>query len=139
MVSLETGLISMLTDTAELQLAMDMGVSESLFEDPQNRAVFTLIREYWERDGIAPTREVLLHEFSSQDLSPREESTFWLVEALQKRYASNAAQDLMRSAARITNDDPHEALRILHTGSAEMMQAAGCGPESLLSGLVDAG
>lgn len=111
----EQGLISKLTNLDSLQAIWDLGLREEVFEDPMHRATFKIAIDYWHTNGmkLAPTEAVLLHEFSSLNLAPVEESTRWLVEQLQKRFSANQTQQILLEAGERAVSDPQAALDIM--------------------------
>lgn len=114
--------LSRLLDSQVMAECWDLGLREEVFEDPQNRSIFQFIQEYWldEQMDRTPTLEIIQHEFPGwEPIDDQEESVKWLVGALKKRLAANKAQEVMRSAAQVSVDDPNEALNILFDGSWE--------------------
>ena len=114
-----------LTKVLELDVmkeCWDSGLRAEVFEDPLNREVFTFFESYWLENGMSlvPTAQAVQYEFPGwHPVDHVEESTTWLVKSLKKRLAANRAQEVMRSAAQISSDDPLKALEVLFDGSWE--------------------
>ena len=114
--------LSRLLEPNVMAESWDLGLREEAFEDPQNHSIFLFIQDYWlgEHMEKTPTVDIIQHEFPGwvpQD--NEEESVAWLVGALKKRLAANKAQEIMRSAAQVSVEDPVEALGILFDGAWE--------------------
>ena len=116
MIELEQKLLSRLVDPAEITLMWDMGIRPEVLEQPLNQAVFSFSLEYWLENEMkmAPTLAVLEHEFPGVQIEQDvEESTIWLVERLQQRYASSELQEMLRDAAITSDEDPFGTLKKL--------------------------
>lgn len=119
---LELLILSKLFEEGVLAQCWDQGLRVEVFEDPLNREVFTFIQDYWLGEGmsIVPTPASVKYEFPGWDPTDKvDESTAWLVKSLKKRLASNRAQEVMRSAAQVSSEDPLQALDLLFEGSWE--------------------
>jgi replicative DNA helicase len=98
----------------------EMGLRPEVFEEPINQAVFVFIIEYWytEQMQMVPTREILEYEFPGITLQDTvEESITYLVEVLQRRYATNKLQEMIRDAASTTVEDPQGTLKGLFSNA----------------------
>lgn len=125
MSNIESAMLSKLVDGRELAAAWEMGLSLEVFEDPMSRGVYDFAVRYWLDNQMraAPTATVLEHEFPGFRVpGPAQESTSWLVEALNRRWAANRVQRLIRDAATLL-EDPEAALRLMWSGAYEASQA----------------
>lgn len=116
----ERKILSCLTDSAEMTRVWEMGLRPEVFEEPINQAVFVFIIEYWytEQMQMVPTREILEYEFPGMTLQDTvEESITYLVEVLQRRYATNKLQEMIRDAASTTVEDPQGTLKGLFSNA----------------------
>lgn len=109
----ETELLAHMTTTEGMAVVAEEGLGPEVFETPLNRYAFTFALEYWGRYQKAPTREVFvterpglkLPEVDPEDDDPKY-ATGWLVKQLQKRYATNQVQEMVRAAASTCVADP---------------------------------
>jgi replicative DNA helicase len=116
----ERKILSHLTDSVEMTRVWEMGLRPEVFEEPINQAVFVFILEYWytEQMQMVPTREILEYEFPGITLQDTvEESITYLVEVLQRRYATNKLQEMIREAASTTVEDPQGTLKGLFSNA----------------------
>jgi replicative DNA helicase len=116
----ERKILSHLTDSAEMTRVWEMGLRPEVFEEPINQAVFVFIMDYWytEQMQMVPTREILEYEFPGITLQDTvEESITYLVEVLQRRYATNKLQEMIREAASTTVEDPQGTLKGLFSNA----------------------
>jgi len=116
----ERKILSHLTDSAEMTRVWEMGLRPEVFEEPINQAVFVFIMDYWytEQMQMVPTREILEYEFPGITLQDTvEESITYLVEVLQRRYATNKLQEMIRDAASTTVEDPQGTLKGLFSNA----------------------
>jgi len=101
---LERRLLAKLLVAEEISRVYDMGLPVEAFEDVVCRAAYDWIIDYWRNSNmsLAPTWVVMEHEFPTLNLtlmrSDEEESTEWLVGALQQRYLINQTQRIMLEA-----------------------------------------
>lgn len=112
----ERKLLSCLTTSEEMTRVWEIGLRPEVFEEPINEAVFAFILDYWYTEQMqkVPTRDILEYEFPGVTLYPTvEESVNYLVEVLQKRYATNKLQEMIRSAAVTSEEDPKGTLKSL--------------------------
>lgn len=119
---LEGLILSRLLNPEVMAESWDLGLREEVFEDPQNRSIFDFIQGYWldEQMERTPTLEIVQHEYPGwEPASDEDESIPWLVGALKKRLAANRAQEIMRSAAQVSTEDPRESLDLLFDGAWE--------------------
>lgn len=119
---LEGLILSRLLNPEVMAESWDLGLREEVFEDPQNRSIFDFIQGYWldEQMERTPTLEIVQHEYPGwEPVSDEDESIPWLVGALKKRLAANRAQEIMRSAAQVSTEDPRESLDLLFDGAWE--------------------
>lgn len=94
----------------------ELGLRPEVFEQPINQAIFNFSVEYWHTNDMSmvPTKVVLEHEFPGTALDDVvEESVIWLVEALQRRYATNQLQEMIHDAAVTSVEDPSGTLKAL--------------------------
>ena len=113
---LEQKILAQMSNAQEVSRIWEMGLRSEVFEEPLNQAVFNFIIDYWQTNEmrLAPTRDVLVYEFPGVHIAEEvEESTIWLVEALQRRFATNKLQSILRSAAVTSAEDPMGTLRKL--------------------------
>jgi AAA domain len=102
-----------MTTTEGMAVVAEEGLGPEVFETPLNRYAFTFALEYWGRYQKAPTREVFvterpglkLPEVDPEDDDPKY-ATGWLVKQLQKRYATNQVQEMVRAAVSTCVADP---------------------------------
>lgn len=125
---LELRLLSLMTTQEGISRVWDMGLRGEVFDDPINRAVFDFMVDYWMAGGMSrpPTRVVMESEYPQVPLPAAEaieESADWLVSWLQKRYAGAEVQELLRSAARTSKDDPRGTLDRIWQGAYEAVRA----------------
>lgn len=116
----ERKILSCLTNSAEMTRVWEMGLRPEVFEEPINQAVFVFIIEYWytEQMQMVPTRDILEYEFPGMTLQDTvEESITYLVEVLQRRYATNKLQEMIRDAASTTVEDPQGTLKGLFSNA----------------------
>ncbi|ACH62156.1 DnaB-like dsDNA helicase [Mycobacterium phage Myrna] len=110
MSDLESKMIGkMIGDHKVIDRLWGMGLRETVFEDPINRVIFEWIVDYWQKASmqLAPTWVVMETEFPGQRFEHDvEESTEWLVSALQRRYTLNQAQEILLSAGKTLHEDP---------------------------------
>jgi replicative DNA helicase len=106
---IEHKILSKMLYPKEIQKAFEMGLRAPAFEDPTCRGAYDWMVEYWENNTMtmAPTDVIMETEFPTLKLDDKvEESTEWLIEALQQRYLTNQVQDAIRGAAKTLNADP---------------------------------
>jgi replicative DNA helicase len=102
-----------LVDPLNIKKMWDAGVRGEHYVDPLNRAVFDFSIQYWleSKMKVAPTEEVLCHEFPAFEFDEAKETAQWISRKLKERYISNQLQDSLRDAARLTGDgEPEKAL-----------------------------
>ncbi|MDV3134996.1 AAA family ATPase [Mycobacterium sp. 29Ha] len=116
---IEIKTLSLLADDPDaMAKAWDMGLRPAAFVNPPNEAIYACAVKYWESSGRtkAPTRFALAAEFSGLklvDSGSVEEDLNWLVDALRRRLAWNAAQKLLLDHATVAAEDPLGSLRRL--------------------------
>jgi len=115
---LERKLLSKLTDPEAMTEAWAAGVRAEHFEEPLYQAIWNWTVDYWNqfRRESVPTSWALTEEFAGY--SPLEavgEETIYLCELMQRRFATNRVQDLVRRAAATAATDP--------LGTAKMLEA----------------
>ena len=111
-----------------LTTVADAGLTATVFEDPLYNNTFTFIREYWNENGrtAPPTELVVQSEFPGIRLDADvEETADWLAGALQKRYRTNALQDMITAAATTSVEDPGGTLRRLWDEAGKAVQHGG--------------
>lgn len=100
-------LLSLMMTADGMATVVEASVAPDLFVDPIDRVLFEWMRDYHAQSAKAPTRDAVDHEFPGRGLPDSvEESTGWLIGALQDQHALNHAQDLLRDVAKTVNDDP---------------------------------
>lgn len=112
----ERKLLSCLNTSEQMTRVWELGLRSEVFEEPINEAIFAFILDYWYTEQMqkVPTREILEYEFPGVTLhSTVEESPNYLVETLQKRYATNKLQEMIRTAASTSEEDPKTTLKSL--------------------------
>jgi len=121
---LELALLGKLVDADSVLACWDQGLRAEVLEDPFHQEIFSFVIEYWMREGmaLAPTEQVVRYEFSTYEPQRTEESLTWLIDKLKTRYVTNRLQELMRSAAGTSVDDPVSSLETLYIGSWEAKQ-----------------
>lgn len=110
---LERLLLSKLTTKDEISLCWDQGLRPETFVDIIHGRIFDFIVRYWRESSLisAPTHDVLKYEFPHfSPVKDVEETTSWLIDAIKRRYASNKLQNVLRSAAKDSVDEPIAAL-----------------------------
>ncbi|ASZ74736.1 dsDNA helicase [Mycobacterium phage Phabba] len=115
----------MVGDHKAIDRLWGMGMRSSVFEDPINRVIFEWVIEYWQNASmqLAPTWVVLEHEFPGQQFEHDvEESTEWLVSALQRRYTLNQAQEILLDAGKTLHEDPIATLSKLWRDAHEITE-----------------
>jgi replicative DNA helicase len=116
MSNFERKLLSCLTSSEELARVWELGLRSEVFEEPVNQAVFSFVLDYWYSEQMQkiPTKEILSYEFPGVVFDDVvEESLVYLVEVLQRRYATNQLQEMIRQAASTSSDDPKGTLKSL--------------------------
>lgn len=116
MSNFERKLLSCLTTSEQLTRVWELGLRSEVFEEPVNQAVFSFVLDYWYTEQMqkVPTKDILTYEFPGVTLEDTvEESLVYLVEALQRRYATNQLQEIIRQAATTSSDDPQGTLKSL--------------------------
>lgn len=112
----ERKILSCLTTPERMTQVWEMGLRPEVFEQPVNQAVFSFVLEYWYSEQMmkVPTQDILTYEFPGVSFhSTVEESTSYLVEVLQRRYATNKLQEMIRKAAGTSSEDPQGTLKTL--------------------------
>ncbi len=122
---LDHRLVSHLTDPKAIAEIYALGVRRELFEEPLCAAAFDFSVDYWVRSGMvsAPTALVLEHEYPGLRLDPPGETPEWLADKIRQRYSTNHLQDILRSAAASSFDDPTGTLRTLYERAYEAAEA----------------
>lgn len=111
-------LSKIVNNPAALELVWDLGLRPDAFEEPVYRSAYQLSVDYWRRSQMqsAPTVAVLRREFPDLPLLAADEvdeTLYWLVDDLQRRYATNMGQQLVRSTLSMLDTNPKEALATL--------------------------
>ena len=112
----ERKLLSSLNTSEAMTRVWELGLRAEVFQEPVSEAIFGFILDYWYSEQMqkVPTRDVLEYQFPGVELYDTvEESTNYLVEALQKRFASNKLQGMVREAAVTSEEHPLETLKTL--------------------------
>ena len=113
-------MLSCLTTNETMTRVWELGLRPDVFETPVNQAVFDFILTYWygEQMQRVPTRDILTYEFPGVSFENTvEESVPYLVEVLQRRYATNRLQEMIREAAGTSSDDPQGTLKGLFSAA----------------------
>ena len=116
MTNFERKLLSCLTTSEQLTRVWELGLRSEVFEEPINQALFSFVLDYWYSEQMqkVPTKDILLYEFPGIGFEDTvEESLTYLVEVLQRRYATNRLQEMIREAAGTSSDDPQGTLKAL--------------------------
>lgn len=116
MSNFEKKLLSCLTTSEQLTKVWEIGLRSEVFEEPINQAIFDFILKYWYSEQMqkVPTRDILIYEFPGVSFEETvEESVPYLVEVLQRRYATNRLQEMIRQAASTSSEDPQGTLKSL--------------------------
>lgn len=116
MFDIELALLNKITSQEDILKVWESGLRSEVFEDPQNKSVFSFAIKYWLDNEMKtpPTLDVLRYEFPGWIPSDSEtESTSWLISTLKERHITNSAQEMMRTAASIVNGEPRDALKLL--------------------------
>lgn len=123
--SLESKLISKLTDAEEVALIWDRGLRPDVFEEPPMRYAFEFIIDYWQTSQMkaAPTPFVIEEQIPGLTLEndPDAES-WWLADKLIERYAKNAGNEILIQAATAIADSPERGMRQLMAAVYEANQ-----------------
>lgn len=112
----ERKMLSCLTTSGTMTQAWELGLRPEVFEEPVNQALYSFIMDYWYSEQMqkVPTQDILLYEFPGVTFhSTVEESITYLVEVLQRRYATNQLQEMIRKAAGTSSEDPQGTLKCL--------------------------
>lgn len=124
MSELERKLLSCLTDPDALSRVWDLGLKPEVFEEPLCRAAYAFATAYWLENQMAPTTYVIEHELPGFKFETEvEESVTWLAETLQRRFATNQVQEMLRTAASTCHTDPIDTLRTLYADAYESAEA----------------
>ena len=116
MSELERKVLSLMMDPKECARVWDMGLRDEAFEDLTNRGAFGWMIEYWQNNSMlqAPTWVVMEYEFPALKLFQKvEESTEWLVSAMQQRLVVNKVQAAMVDASGTLDADPDTTAKTL--------------------------
>jgi replicative DNA helicase len=112
-IDVEHDSLGLLVDPANIKKMWQAGVRSEHYVDPLNRAVFDFSVKYWLESGmkVAPTEDVLCHEFPAFEFDESSETAQWISRKLKERYIGNELQDSLRDAARLVGDgEPEKAL-----------------------------
>ena len=122
--SLEIKLISCLAgDPEAIAKVCDAGLRAEVFEEPLSRYVDDFVIEYWLASGktSAPSAYAIETERPGFKVQKDvEETASWLAERLQKRFATNSVQEMVRQASSTCNKDPMGTLRTLHGATRDV-------------------
>ena len=131
MSDIECKLLSRMTHLDDITEVFESGLPHTVFEDPLNRFVFEFMMDYWQRSARAkaPSLDVMESEYP-QVVLDREvgETAEWLIGRLQKRYAANQAQSIIRDAAKDSATDPLGSLTRMWQKAREASEALGRDP-----------
>lgn len=128
----ERKVIAKMTELKEIVRVWEMGLRPEHFTEPIARAVFEYVIDYWKSYRMAPTWVVLETEFPAFPLpNADEDATEWLVTRMQQDYSAARVYDLLREAAKTTNDDPHGTANWLYREAYEISESVA--PRSLRS------
>jgi len=125
-VNLEESILSSLDESANVERAWDLGLKADHFESPINRAVFEFILEYWfdSNRQVAPTIDVIEHEFSGFKYTKPKETLTWLIETIQGRYRDNGLADVLETVAQdLGSGDGDLALRRMSSMAWDLTQS----------------
>lgn len=119
MLDLERATLSQLTTPDAVQQCWNLGLRAEAFEDPQNARIYQFVIDYWMSNSmrLAPSAEVVATEFIGYATTDADESLTWLTGKLQDRLKSNRVQEMLRSAAALSTEDPGAALDELYVNS----------------------
>lgn len=124
----ETKLLSQMMTPEGMAEVIKAKVSPEVFEDPINRDAFEWMGKYWLDSERVPTWNMLEHEFPTvmRNLEHDvEESTDWLIEALNKRYALNGAQEILRKVNKEVNEDPVATIQEMADAARQLQELVG--------------
>ena len=117
---IEAELLAHMTTPEGLAVVVEKNLGPDVFEKPINQYAFTKVLKYWNSYKKAPAREVLLQEVPGLKVpEPDDYATGWLIEKLQKRYATNRVQEMVRQAVKTHVDDPFGTMKLLATQATE--------------------
>lgn len=123
---IERQLITRMLDAVDMAEVDKCGMQGNVFEDITHRAAYNWMVEYWQNHQAPPTRDTMEYEFPTLKLEAKvDEPTGWLVEALQRRYLVNQAQQVLLEGSATLNLDPEATITKLQAGLAEIVEAAG--------------
>lgn len=129
-VNLEGLLLSQMCHTSEIEKVIKVGLGREVFENPLASAGFEVaLKYYYESDPHrAPSKGVLEEAFPGIGAvleEEVEEDTDWLIERLQRRYATNQIQTMVLDACDTMHDDPIGTMGFLQESLANAKNAAG--------------
>lgn len=116
---IEKATLAFLSTPESIQQCWDQGLRADVFEDPLNARVFEFAVDYWLTNSmkLAPTDNIYLAEFPGFSAEDSGESLTWLIGKLQERYRTNQVQEIIRSTAQLSTEDPEAALTAMYSES----------------------
>lgn len=125
MMELESALLAHLVSADAIKQCWDEGLRREVFEDPLKGRIYDFVLEYWRETAMkrAPSETVLTEEFPGFTLEPSDESLTWVIGKLKARYKANQVQNLLRTAAVMSTEDPDGALTELYMNSHHIREA----------------
>lgn len=125
MSDVERRFVSHLTTPEAIAEAWELGIRPEIFLDPLCAAVYGFSVEYWfdSHMQMAPTALVLEHEFPGFTTEPTEETLAWLAGDMQRRYATNQLQNMVRQAASTSVEEPVDTLRQLYADAYDASES----------------
>ena len=125
MMELESALLAHLVSADAIKQCWDEGLRREVFEDPLKGRIYDFVLDYWRETAMkrAPSETVLTEEFPGFTLEPSDESLTWVIGKLKARYKANQVQNLLRTAAVMSTEDPDGALTELYMNSHHIREA----------------
>ena len=118
----ERVLLHRMTTNEGMGTVVAAGVRVEIFEESRHRYVFDWMVDYWRMNAKeAPPLGILAAEFPDVSFEPGDtESTTWIIDHLNERWAANTLQEILRRAVTAPKEDPITTMDVL---SAEISNA----------------
>ena len=101
----ERNLISRILISGELRDVLDRKVTEEMFVDDRNRAVFSYVMNYYKKYGELPTLEVIEESFPDYEMPHVREPLPYCIDRVVECYIRNKGSDiLLRNAEKLLRE-----------------------------------